>query len=240
MSSKKKLEIDPKYLSILGFTEGTRPYANRSNFSIVSYVLNGQAASAISLIQNIALKLPNDTLILYPIGLSETDSHALNTYCNTTKCAVIAYDLTRFPPHVSDERMHAFRPILIKDALMRSSKILFVENNVRINKMSQEFRNKIMRDANDSGVLGWTTRQAVSSRTHPRMFPYFQTNEEDFMFLPMVSMEAVFFFDTDVVNEKILLPWIKCSLTLECILPIGKMSFRTFDSLVYALQQWNV
>lgn len=97
-----------------------------------------------------------------------------------------------------------------------------------------------MRDANDSGVLGWTTRQAVSSRTHPRMFPYFQTNEEDFMFLPMVSMEAVFFFDTDVVNEKILLPWIKCSLTLECILPIGKMSFRTFDSLVYALQQWNV
>lgn len=237
MSSRKKLEIDPKYLSILGFTEDTRPYANRSKFSIVSYVLNGQAASAISLIQNIALKLPNDTLLLYPIGLSETDSHALSTYCNTTKCAVIAYDLTRFPPHVSDERMHAFRPILIKDALMRSSKILFIENNVRINKMSQEFRNKIMSDANDSGVLGWTTRQAVSSRTHPRMFPYFQTNEEDFMFLPMVSMEAVFFFDSDVVNGKILLPWIKCSLTLECILPIGKICLV---SLLYSSHYSNL
>lgn len=236
--SRKKLEIDPKYLSILGFTDGNRPYANRSNFSIVSYVLNGQAASAISLIQNIAFKLPNDTLYLYDIGLSEMDAHALTTYCNTTKCSVITYDLSRFPPHVSDERMHAFRPILIKDALIRSSKILFIENNVRINSMSPDFRNKIIRYANDSGVLGWATRQAVSSRTHPRMFPYFQTNEEDFMFLPMVSMEAVLFFDSDLVNKKILLPWIKCSLTQECIHPIGKL-FGFFFSFSHTIGYKN-
>lgn len=233
MPSKKKLEIDPKYLSILGFTDANRSHGSRGNFSIVSYVLNGQAASAISLIQNIASKLPNDTLYLYDIGLSEVDAHALNTYCNTTKCAVIAYDLSRFPPHVNDERMHAFRPILIKDALMRcSSKILFIENNVRINSMPQEFRNKIMRTANDSGVLGWTTRQAVSSRTHPRMFPYFQTNEEDFMFLPMVSMEAVLFYDTDLVNKNILLPWIKCSLTQECIHPIGNDCHLSITTMI--------
>lgn len=117
--------------------------------------------------------------------------------------------------------MHAFRPIIIKDALTRSSKILFIENNVRINGMSSNFRIKLMKHANDSGVLGWTTRQAVSSRTHPRMFDYFQTDDENFMFLPMVSMETVLFIDSDLLNDKILLPWIKCSLTQECIHPIG-------------------
>lgn len=83
---------------------------NRQQFTIVSYVLNGQAASAILLIQNIANKLPNETLLLYDIGLSEDDSRALNSYCNNTKCSVIVYDLSKFPSYVSDERMHAFRP----------------------------------------------------------------------------------------------------------------------------------
>lgn len=195
---------------------------SKANFSVVSYVLNGQSASAISLIQNIANKLPNETLLLYDIGLSEDDSRALNSYCNNTKCTVITYDLSQFPAYVSDERMHAFRPLLIKDALNHSKTILFIENNVRIRSLTNEHRADLFRHVNSSGVLGWTTRLAVSSRTHPKMFDYFQTDAENFMFLPMVSMDAVLFVDSELVNEKILLPWIKCTLTLECIHPIGK------------------
>lgn len=196
----------------------------RANFTIVSYVLNGQAAAAISLIQNIGTKLPNDTLLLYDIGLSDDDSRALNIYCNNSKCSVIVYDLSQFPAYVSDERLHAFRPILIKDALNHSKCILFIENNVRIRGLTAEYRTELFHHLNSSGVLGWTTRLAVSSRTHPKMFDYFQTDAENFMFLPVVSMDAVLFVDTELVNEKILLPWIKCTLTLECIHPIGKFS----------------
>lgn len=235
------MEIDSKYLILLGFTAPSASSSStpllssplpkqapsnhsKSNFTVVSYVLNGQAASAISLIQNIASKLPNETLILYDIGLSDDDSRALNTYCNNTKCSVITYDLSQFPAYVSDERMHAFRPLLIKDALNHSKTILFIENNVRIRSLTNEHRFKLFRHVNDSGVLGWTTRLAVSSRTHPKMFDYFQTDAENFMFLPMVSMDAVLFIDSELVNEKILLPWIKCTLTLECIHPIGKLT----------------
>lgn len=244
MSNKKILEIDPKYLTILGFAspsvssistplssplpkiKQTSTNHTKSNFTVVSYVLGGQAASAISLIQNIASKLPNETLLLYDIGLSEDDSHALNSYCNNTKCSVIVYDLSQFPAYVSDERMHAFRPLIIKDALNHSKSILFVENNVRMRSLTNEHRSEIFRHMNGSGVLGWrTTRLAVSSRTHPKMFDYFQTDAENFMFLPMVSLDAVLFVDSDLVNEKILLPWIKCTLTLECIHPIGKNFF---------------
>lgn len=241
VSNKKILEIDSKYLSLLGYisppaSSSSNPLSsplpkikpinsnpNKLKFSVVSYVLGGQAASAISLIQNIASKLPNDTLLLYDIGLSEDDSRALSTYCNNTKCILIVYDLTQFPAYVSDERMRAFRPLLIKDALNHSKTVLFIENNVRIRSLTNEYRSELFAHLNGSGVLGWTTRLAVSSRTHPKMFDYFQTDAEDFMFLPMVSMDAVLFVDADMVSEKILLPWIKCTLTLECIHPIGKL-----------------
>lgn len=239
VSNKKILEIDSKYLTILGFAnpssssliapsspqpkiKPSNQSSNKSNFTVVSYVLGGQTASAISLIQNIANKLPNETLLLYDIGLSDDDSRALATYCNNSKCSVIVYDLSQFPAYVSDERMHAFRPLLIKDALNHSKSILFIENNVRIRGLTPDHRAELFRHLNESGVLGWTTRLAVSSRTHPKMFVYFQTDAENFIFLPMVSMDAVFFVDSEVVNEKILLPWIKCTLTLECIHPIGE------------------
>lgn len=238
MSNKKVLEIDSKYLTLLGFASPSatslippssplprlkqQPHTNNKlNFTVVSYVLSGQTAAAISLIQNIVSKLPNDTLLLYDVGLSEDDSRALNTYCNNTKCSVIVYDLSVFPAYVSDEKMHAFRPLLIKDALNHSKSILFVENNVRISNLTPEHWGELFRRASESGVQGWTTRLAVSSRTHPKMFEYFQTDDENFMFLPMVSMDAVLFVNSELVNEKILLPWIKCTLTLECIHPIG-------------------
>lgn len=76
---------------------------------------------------------------------------------------------------------------------------------------------------NVSGVLGWNTPTAVSSRTHPKMFDYFESDAEDFIFLRMVDLDAVFFVDSQFVTEKILLPWLKCALTLECIDPIGKL-----------------
>lgn len=88
---RKKLDIDVKYLELLGFTQ---PIYNgtRYNFTIVTYIQSGQAASAILLSQNIALKLPNEVLLIYNLGLSEDDTRALSAYCNNSKCSVITYD----------------------------------------------------------------------------------------------------------------------------------------------------
>lgn len=120
--------------------------------------------------------------------------------------------------------MHAYRPIVIKDALQRSKTILFTENYIRIRGNSHDLY-ELHRKSLKNGILGWTTRKAVSTRTHPKMFDYFETDSDDFIFLRMVGLDAVFFTDTPLINEKILLPWIKCTLTLECIHPIGKLVF---------------
>ncbi|XP_073847846.1 uncharacterized protein [Musca autumnalis] len=207
-----------------GHTSTTHVFnGTKVNFTIVTYVQEGQAPSAILLSQNIALKFPNEYLIIYDLGLSEDELRALTAYCNNSRCTVISYDLSVFPSHVSDQRMHAYRPIVIKDALMRSKSILFAENYIRIRGTSQDLL-ELQKQLHSVGVLGWNTPTAVSTRTHPKMFDYFHTDADDFIFLRMVDLDTVLFEDTSFVTEKILLPWIKCALTLECLDPIGAQS----------------
>lgn len=265
---RKKLELEPKYLLLLGYASHqspqkqaeqevqgqrtdkpvlerkqtnrsgqqeqerllrnqrkriTTPYkGTKTNFTIVTYVQEGQAASAILLAQNIAAKLPSEYLLIYDLGVSEEELRPLNAYCNTSRCSVISYDLSEFPSFVNDQRTHAYRPIVIKDALRRAKSILFAENYMRIRGGYRELLQLLQSRVNVTGVLGWNTPTAVSSRTHPKMFDYFESDAEDFIFLRMVDLDAVFFVDSEFVTEKILLPWLKCALTLECIDPIGK------------------
>lgn len=215
-SGMDKLHAKPAHVHTTHLFNGTK-----ANFTIVTYVQEGQAPSAILLSQNIALKFPNEYLLIYDLGLSEEDLRALSAYCNSSRCTVISYDLSVFPSYVADQRMHAYRPIVIKDALMRSKSILFAENYMRIRGTSHDLYD-LQTKASKSGVLGWNTKTAVSTRTHPKMFDYFQTNADNFLFLRMVDMDTVLFDDTNNATEKILLSWIKCALTLECIDPIGK------------------
>lgn len=203
----------------------TTPYNNtKSNFTIVTYVQEGQVSSVILLAQNIAAKLPNEPLLIYDLGVSEEQLRSLNACCNSSRCTVITYDLSEFPSFVNDQRTHAYRPIVIKDALMRSKSILFVENYVRIRGSHRDLQH-LQNRALVAGVLGWNTPTAVSSRTHPKMFDYFESDAENFIFLRMVDLDVVFFADTLFVTEKIMLPWLKCALTMECIDPIGKFHF---------------
>ncbi|XP_017025226.1 uncharacterized protein [Drosophila kikkawai] len=205
----------------------TTPFnGTKSNFTIVTYVLEGQAASAILLAQNIAAKLPSEYLLIYDLGVSEEQLRDLGVYCNNSRCSVITYDLTEFPSFVGDQRTHAYRPIVIKDGLMRAKSVLFLENHMRVRGGSaqlQKLQSRVIGDGS-LGVLGWNTPTAVSSLTHPKMFDYFESNAENFIFLRMVDLDAVFFSDSPEVTEKIMLPWLKCCLTLECIDPIGAQS----------------
>lgn len=107
-----------------------------------------------------------------------------------------------------------------------------MENNFRVKGSSRDI-SVYVKGVSESGVLGWTTRQAVSSRTHPKMFEWFQTDPESFLFVPMVSLDVVVFLDSETVNHNILLPWVKCTLTNECIHPIGE--FSIFSQYFFSL-----
>lgn len=74
-----------------------------------------------------------------------------------------------------------------------------------------------------SGIVTWSMHVAVTSLTHPSMFHYFHTLAESFYFLQMVEATRLLIYNTPEVHSDIMLPWIQCALTQDCILPIGKL-----------------
>lgn len=80
--------------------------------------------------------------------------------------------------------------------------------------------------AKDSGILAWPMplKNAVSSLTHKKMFEYFHTDADNFLFVQMVSGDVLLLINTESVHKDIMLPWIQCALTQDCIMPIGAQS----------------
>lgn len=56
------------------------------------------------------------------------------------------------------------------------------------------------------------------------MFEYFRTDADNFLFLQMVSADVLLIINTESVHREIMLPWVQCSLTQDCIIPIGAQS----------------
>lgn len=219
----RKLEADDRYLSILGFGENARLYPedvwrNSSLPVVVTYVLQGDAELAGGLARNIAHFLPNHTLLVYYFGLPDQE---LASYCNSSRCVLVKFDLSVFPSHVSDDKIHAFRPLIIQDALSRAGAVLYLDSDQRVVTSRLE---PLLEKTRSSSLLTWRTRRPVTALTHPRMFKYFSAKQDPFFFLPMVEVGRLLVFNTGTVHVHIMLPWVKCALTHDCILPIGAQS----------------
>lgn len=222
----KKLEADERYLSLLGFGEKARLYPedvwhNSSLPVFVTYVLQGDADQAVGLARNIAHFLPNHTLLVYYFGLPDQDYQALATYCNSSRCVLVKFDLSVFPSHVSDDKIHAFRPLIIQDALSRAGAVLYLDSDQRVVTSRLD---PLLAKTRSSSLLTWRTKQPVTALTHPRMFKYFSAKRDSFFFLPMVEVGRLLVFNTGSVHAHIMLPWVQCALTHDCILPIGAQS----------------
>lgn len=230
----KTLVADEKLLELLGFTdESPRLYPkdvwkNTSLPVIVTYVLEGQESQAVGLISNVAKVLLNNTILVYNLGLTDYGLKILQNYCNSSRCQVITLDLYDFPSHIQDEVLHAYRPIVIQDALSRTGAILFLEcsyrfmHNITHTLVMDLYEKRVLKQ----GILAFplATRNPVTSLTHKKMFDYFHTDAENFQFLQMVKADVLFFVNTKEVHQEVMLPWIQCSLTQDCIFPIGAQS----------------
>ncbi|CAH1155863.1 unnamed protein product [Phaedon cochleariae] len=229
----KTLNADEKYLHRLGFMGQTRLYPhdvwkNTSLPVIVTYVIEGQESQAAGLIFNIAKILPNNTILVYNLGISDQGYKMLTNYCNSTRCQVISFDLSEFPSHVEIDVLHAYRPLVIQDALYNTGAIFFIESNYRILKnASHDVITRLYKDiVKNSGILAWPfeLKNPVSSLTHKKMFEYFHTDADSFLFLQMVRADILVIVNTESIHKNVMLPWVQCALTQDCIIPIGAQS----------------
>jgi hypothetical protein len=193
----------------------------RQNFTVVTWVQLGQVAASILHLQNIASVLSSN-LVIYDLGISESDLQTLSTFCNSSKCTIITQDFSQYPSYIFDDKLRLFRALIIKHALSKYKTILFTGNDIRLRGSAKVF-NEIRKKAEEtSDVVSLEIKKLpITSNTHPRLFDYFDSDADSFLFVRQVTLDAVFFHSSKFLDDKILLPWIKCILTPQCIQPIG-------------------
>ncbi|KAH9416299.1 hypothetical protein DERP_000800 [Dermatophagoides pteronyssinus] len=86
----------------------------------------------------------------------------------------------------------------------------------------EQLQSKIL---HQSGILSWPIEQPTSALTHPRMFEYFHTTKENFYFHRMIRPGHLMITINDQTWKPfewgIMLPWVRCALTSDCISPLG-------------------
>lgn len=123
-----------------------------------------------------------------------------------------------FHRNVNNTQLH-----FLQDALSKVGAIVFLECDQRFVGEAAKI-NELHRSAADGiGIIAWATRPAVSSLTHPKMFEYFHTDADNFLFLPMVKVIQLVIVRSNVIIKYIMLPWVQCALTQDCIFPIGNI-----------------
>nr|XP_031836315.1 uncharacterized protein LOC116428620 [Nomia melanderi] len=216
---EKRLVTDSKYLAMLGLDgqTSTTPFSPKSqNVTVVSLIRPGNEQHIYGFVRNVSHFLPNNSIVIYSVGLNEDSLQNIRAICNSTKCNVTQFDTSPFPTHVEDDRLHVYRPLVIQIALNTLGNILYMDSNVRLNSsdISKYLSPK-------SGILTWPTRHAISSLTHPKMYEYFHVSAESFFFLPLIRASHLVIRHVKEIREKVMLPWIQCALTRDCICPIG-------------------
>ncbi|KAL3270007.1 hypothetical protein HHI36_009064 [Cryptolaemus montrouzieri] len=234
-AESKTLKADEKYLKLLGFTKTPRYYPNDiwRNTSlpvIVTSVREGQESQVYSLMSNIVRIFPNNTLLVYDLGLSTYTLKFLLNHCNSSRCQVQMFMFSNFPSHITKEDTHAYRPLIIQDALQATGAVFYIECNYRFSKHTSSDKvfavyEKLTKDTH-RGIITWpmNSKNPVSSLTHKKMFEYFHTDSENFLFLPMVSADVIMVVNSKFVHHEIMLPWVQCTLTQDCLIPIGAQS----------------
>ncbi|XP_013140666.1 PREDICTED: uncharacterized protein LOC106105010 isoform X1 [Papilio polytes] len=212
------LVADEEYARLLGLDGRAEPWRNTTLPALVTYARGDAHALAVAFVRH-AARLPY-TVLVYNIGLKPYSLSVVSSYCNSSKCAVVDFDLSAFPSHVSDESIYAFRPLIIQHALSRVGGVIFSESAQRWAGSRAQLAALWARAAH-AGLVAWPRRAAVTSLTHPRMFTYLRARADDFLFVQMLDVERLL---VSPAAAAVMRPWIQCALTLDCIMPIGAQS----------------
>lgn len=224
---KSILSVSDDYLEPLGLLASQEPNVSLKACEpvIVSAVTNGREGEAVNFVRNTQYILPNLTVILYDLGLTRNERDLLSHYCNSSMCLIRDFEFGKFPGHVSNLKIHAFRPLIIQETLKDAGCVLWLSIDQRL---TQSDLGPYLQKARESGVLAWPhpdKQIPTSSRTHPKMFSRLGIKDlEEFNFQHMVDLKALLLYNLEETHVKLMGPWVRCALIDDCIEPLGAQS----------------
>ncbi|XP_045163077.1 uncharacterized protein LOC123527578 [Mercenaria mercenaria] len=230
-TKKKMLEVDHKYLDILGFPTSTvKPVLNKSKSAvlktdpvIVVPVFSSAFEQTKIFLASVKKHLPEKFIVFYDLGLGGKDSLTLKKTCNSTKynCEVKSFSYNKYPSHVHSQGLGSYVPICIQESLKEYGAVIW--SNPHEYFLTKEI-STVISIAKEAGIAAWTIKDTTSSITYPKMFTYFEEKPEHYYFHRAIKTSHLIVYNTDFVQSNIMLPWIKCALVEECISPTGSQN----------------
>ncbi|ESO95755.1 hypothetical protein LOTGIDRAFT_116422 [Lottia gigantea] len=217
MSKSPDLEVDKKYLDLLGFDSESKP---KNDIVVIgSALMPADTENTILFLKSAQEYVPNLKLVLFDMGLSKADKQTLTNCRNETKhCEIRKFNFDQYPSHISDFANKSYKPICIQLLLKEFGTVIWADTSELF--ASSDIDNT-MKQAKTEGLVAWTIEDATSSLTHPKMFDYFKTDQKKYFFHHAVQTSHIILVNTDKIHENVMLPWVKCALVEECINPMG-------------------
>lgn len=228
---KSNTELKEKYLKNLGFTNNPRlfPSSFWNNVSLpvfVTAIKNNEIHYAQELIKSMQESYPEASLLTYLLDMDEEETEEVTKFCNSSvSCYVRKFEFQDFPLHVSDLKLFAFRPIIIQQVLNQAGAVLWIDPGYQLTSSTKTKLEKVTDAAKKEGLQCWTIDEPTTAMTHPRMFDYFHTSPENYYFHRMIESSIIVLYNIEKIHTQLMLPWLKCALTTDCIAPIGAQSY---------------
>ncbi|RWS12444.1 uncharacterized protein B4U79_11706 [Dinothrombium tinctorium] len=220
-------ELDEKLRELGFFSENAN--ANWQNISLpmfVTAVKSGETQIVKGFIRSIQDFYPDASLLLYVLDLDDDEISLINRLCNiSNSCSLRKFQFERYPSHVNDLNMYAFRPIILQEVLNQTGAAVWLDPNYYVLPSGSTKAKKVIEEAKKEGILSWTIQKPTAALTHPRMFEFFRTQSEKYYFHRMIEPSSIIIYNSRRIHSQLMLPWVRCALTQYCIAPIGAQRF---------------
>lgn len=229
-SNTEQLEVDPKYLELLGLydlatnvDEADSKTILATDPVIVVPVTSDAFTLAKSFLMSVMKLMPGKFVRFYDLGLSGKENFQLRKACNSTKtnCQLKVFPFSKYPSHVKSNDIKSYVPICIQESLNEFKAIIW--SDPREHFLTSDL-GAVIASARQTGILAWSIEDSASSITYPKQFTYFDTKPDSYYFNRAVKTNHLILFNTNFVKSKIMLPWIKCALVEECVSPTGSQN----------------
>lgn len=224
-SNTVDLKVDANLLENLGFMDSntiviSNDAKGQVNLPIIaSSIVPGELKSTLMFLHSVRKFHPSRMLLIYDLGLGSSESTQLKKHCNKTRsCMIKKFDYDKYPSHVRSLEIFSYRPLCIQETLREYGAVIWAEPSEHFisGKLS-----RVLQQAQTIGISAWTIMDSVSALTHPKMFDYFNTKQDNYFFLHAAKASHIVIYNSEKIHKQLMLPWVKCALSEECISPTG-------------------
>ena len=198
------------------------PSAGQHACTLATVVTAASAAyfdELLNLVGSLHTYAPGKRILIYDLGLSPQNAAAAGLL---ESVEVVQFAFDRFPPHVRDLKTYAWKACVVQDAVERAGCVLFLDAGMELRNELADIEQKLA----SHGHWFVCTQENLKKLVHPGTRRALGLDESAFADQRSLAVGMMGWCRHSTVWEELFVPWLDCSLQLECIFPHGAQIWK--------------